>query len=98
MAAERKASCEAALTLVGPPPGHDSLGSAVVKVLAGRELGIGPFTAMSDIHIVDGTPWSARASSPRWCASRRSTTTASSSGPTSAARTTPNRHGELEPT
>jgi hypothetical protein len=29
---------------------------AVVKVLAGRELGIGPFAAMSDIHLVDGTP------------------------------------------
>lgn len=29
---------------------------AVVKILAGRELGIGPFAAMSDIHLVDGTP------------------------------------------
>jgi hypothetical protein len=29
---------------------------AVVKTLAGRELGIGPFAAMSDIHLVDGTP------------------------------------------
>ncbi|MEN3281380.1 MAG: hypothetical protein V7607_2520 [Solirubrobacteraceae bacterium] len=29
---------------------------AVVKVLAGRELGIGPFAAMSDIHIIDGKP------------------------------------------
>jgi hypothetical protein len=29
---------------------------AVVKILAGRELGIGPFAAMSDIHLVDGSP------------------------------------------
>jgi hypothetical protein len=29
---------------------------AVVKILAGREPGIGPFAAMSDIHLVDGTP------------------------------------------
>src|SRR4051795_13390393 len=29
---------------------------AVVKILAGRELGIAPFAAMSDIHLVDGTP------------------------------------------
>jgi hypothetical protein len=29
---------------------------AVVKIIAGRELGIGPFAAMSDIHIVDGSP------------------------------------------
>jgi hypothetical protein len=28
----------------------------VVKILAGRELGIGPFAAMSDIHLVDGSP------------------------------------------
>src|SRR3954453_21748026 len=29
---------------------------AVVKILAGRELGIGRFAAMSDIHLVDGSP------------------------------------------
>jgi hypothetical protein len=29
---------------------------AIVKILAGRELGIGPFAAMSDIHIIDGKP------------------------------------------
>ena len=29
---------------------------AVVKILAGRELGIGPFAAMSDIHLIDGAP------------------------------------------
>jgi hypothetical protein len=29
---------------------------AVVKILAGRELGVGPFAAMSDIHLVDGRP------------------------------------------
>ena len=29
---------------------------AVVKVLAGRELGIGPFAAMSDIHIIEAKP------------------------------------------
>jgi hypothetical protein len=28
----------------------------VVKVLAGRELGIGAFAAMSDIHIIEGKP------------------------------------------
>jgi hypothetical protein len=29
---------------------------AIVKILAGRELGIGPFAAMSDIHIIEGKP------------------------------------------
>ena len=29
---------------------------AVVKILAGRELGVGPFAAMSDIHLIDGAP------------------------------------------
>jgi hypothetical protein len=29
---------------------------AVVKIIAGREPPMGPFAAMSDIHIVDGTP------------------------------------------
>jgi hypothetical protein len=29
---------------------------AVVKIIAGRELGIGPFAAMCDIHLVDGSP------------------------------------------
>jgi hypothetical protein len=29
---------------------------AVVKILADRELGIGPFAAMSVIHLVDGSP------------------------------------------
>jgi hypothetical protein len=37
-------------------PDITRVSQAVVKVLAGRELGIGPFAAMSDIHIIDGTP------------------------------------------
>ena len=27
-----------------------------MKILAGGELGIGPFAAMSDIHLIDGKP------------------------------------------
>src|SRR4051794_5265660 len=37
-------------------PDITRVSQAVVKILAGRELGIGPFAAMSDIHLVDGTP------------------------------------------
>jgi hypothetical protein len=37
-------------------PDIERVSQAVVKILAGRELGIGPFAAMSDIHLVDGTP------------------------------------------
>jgi hypothetical protein len=37
-------------------PDIDRASQAVVKILAGRELGIGPFAAMSDIHIIDGKP------------------------------------------
>jgi hypothetical protein len=37
-------------------PDITRVSQAVVKVLAGRELGIGPFAAMSDIHIIDGNP------------------------------------------
>ena len=37
-------------------PDIDRASQAVVKILAGRELGIGPFAAMSDIHLVDGSP------------------------------------------
>jgi hypothetical protein len=37
-------------------PDITRVSQAVVKVLAGRELGIGPFAAMSDIHIIDGKP------------------------------------------
>src|SRR3954464_6057643 len=37
-------------------PDINRASQAVVKILAGRELGIGPFAAMSDIHLVDGTP------------------------------------------
>ena len=29
---------------------------ALVKILAGREMGFGPFAAMSDIHIIQGKP------------------------------------------
>ena len=29
---------------------------AIVKILAGREMGFGPFAAMSDIHIIQGKP------------------------------------------
>jgi hypothetical protein len=35
-------------------PDISRVSQAVVKVLAGRELGIGPFAAMSDIHIIEG--------------------------------------------
>jgi hypothetical protein len=37
-------------------PDITRVSQAVVKVLAGRELGIGPFAAMSDIHIIEGKP------------------------------------------
>jgi hypothetical protein len=37
-------------------PDITRVSQAVVKVLAGRELGIGPFAAMSDIHIIEGRP------------------------------------------
>ena len=37
-------------------PDITRVSQAVVKVLAGRELGIGPFAAMSDIHLIDGAP------------------------------------------
>src|SRR3954468_13175530 len=37
-------------------PDIERVSQAVVKIIAGRELGIGPFAAMSDIHLVDGTP------------------------------------------
>src|SRR3954468_8139295 len=37
-------------------PDIERVSQAVVKILAGRELGIGPFAAVSDIHLVDGTP------------------------------------------
>jgi hypothetical protein len=37
-------------------PDITRVSQAVVKVMAGRELGIGPFAAMSDIHIIDGKP------------------------------------------
>ncbi len=37
-------------------PDITRVSQAVVKVLAGRELGIGPFAAMSDIHVIDGKP------------------------------------------
>jgi hypothetical protein len=37
-------------------PDIKRVSQAVVKILAGRELGVGPFAAMSDIHLVDGTP------------------------------------------
>ena len=37
-------------------PDIERVSQAVVKILAGRELGIGPFAAMSDIHIIDGKP------------------------------------------
>src|SRR3954467_1219232 len=37
-------------------PDIDRVSQAVVKIIAGRELGIGPFAAMSDIHLVDGSP------------------------------------------
>jgi hypothetical protein len=35
-------------------PDISRVSQAVVKVVAGRELGIGPFAAMSDIHIIEG--------------------------------------------
>ena len=44
------------MALSGLFPDITRASQAVVKILAGRELGIGPFAAMSDIHIVDGTP------------------------------------------
>jgi hypothetical protein len=37
-------------------PDITRVSQAVVKVLAGRELGIGPFAAMADIHIIEGKP------------------------------------------
>jgi hypothetical protein len=37
-------------------PDITRVSQAIVKVLAGRELGIGPFAAMSDIHIIEGKP------------------------------------------
>ena len=37
-------------------PDITRVSQAVVKILAGRELGIGPFAAMSDIHLIDGKP------------------------------------------
>jgi hypothetical protein len=37
-------------------PDITRVSQAVVQVLAGRELGIGPFAAMSDIHIIEGKP------------------------------------------
>ena len=37
-------------------PDITRVSQAVVKVMAGRELGIGPFAAMSDIHVIDGKP------------------------------------------
>jgi len=44
------------MALSGLFPDIDRVSQAVVKIIAGRELGIGPFAAMSDIHIVDGSP------------------------------------------
>jgi hypothetical protein len=35
-------------------PDLRSAAQAVVKILAGRELGVGPFAALSDIHIIEG--------------------------------------------
>lgn len=44
------------MALSGLFPDITRVSQAVVKVLAGRELGIGPFAAMSDIHIIEGKP------------------------------------------
>jgi hypothetical protein len=37
-------------------PDAKNAAQAVVKVMAGRELGIGPFASMSGIHIIEGKP------------------------------------------
>lgn len=34
----------------------NSISKAIVKVLAGREMGFGPFASMTDIHIIQGKP------------------------------------------
>ena len=44
------------MALSGLFPDITRASQAVVKDLAGRELGIGPFAAMSDIHIIEGKP------------------------------------------